>query len=77
MPAQPQRTWPARDWVHPWLCVAILMAQLAGGGTRAWATDGGPERTAYSPTRALGYDDSLRGRANIEVGVAVLFKKGD
>jgi hypothetical protein len=53
------------------------MAQLASGGTQASASDGGFERTAYLLARSLGYDDSLHDRAKIEVGIAVLFKKGN
>jgi len=71
-----QRISLVRGWLRPWLCVATLTAQLAAGGARAWASDGGSERTAYLLARALGYDDSLRDHATIEVGIAVLFKKG-
>jgi len=60
-----------------WFVFAALTAQLGGGEPRAWASDGSAERTAYLLIRALGYDDSLREHAKIEVAIAVLFKKGD
>jgi len=60
-----------------WIAIATLAAQLVGGEPLAWASDGSSERTAYLFTRALGYDDSLREHAKVEIGIAVLFKNGD
>ena len=76
-PPERQHSPSRRYVVFRWLGIAALTAQLAGGESRAWASDGSSERTAYLLTRAIGYAASLREHANIQVGIAVLFKKGD
>jgi len=72
-----QQTPSGRYVVLHWLAITALTAQFAGSEPRAWASDGYSERTAYLLTRALGYDDSLRDHAKVEVGIAILFKNGD
>jgi hypothetical protein len=55
---------------------ALLVVIGLLGGTSAHATDIPPERQTMILTRALAYDNNLRGRVGDSVVVAIVFKSG-